>query len=94
MLFIKLKKGRFRVMYNDEVVKLYEKEIEMILATMGTFIGKSICNTNPDKIKDDRDFIISHMMRIKSGNVDRESLEKAVDNLLPYLYENNTGESI
>ncbi len=76
-------------MYNNEIVKLYEKEIEIVLATMGTFKSKSICNTDPNKMKDDRDFIISHMMRIKSGNIDRDILEKAVDNLLPYLFEKN-----
>ncbi len=74
-------------MNNDEIVKIYEKEIEVFLATMGIFKGKSKCNTNPDIIKDDRDFIISHMMKIKSGNVDYESLGKAVENLLPYLYK-------
>ena len=33
------------VMDNNDVVKLYEKEIEIFLGTMGIFKGAKICNT-------------------------------------------------
>lgn len=72
-------------MDNNDVVKLYEKEIEIFLGNMGIFKGAKICNTDPDKNKANREFIIKKMIQIKSGNIDRIALETAVDNLLPFL---------
>ena len=40
------------------------------------------CNTDPDKNKANREFIIKKIIQIKSGNIDRIALETAVDNLL------------
>ena len=74
-------------MDNNDVVKLYEKEIEIFLGTMGIFKGANICNTDPDKNKANREFIIKKMIQIKSGNIDRIALETAVDNFLPFLCE-------
>lgn len=74
-------------MDNNDVVKLYEKEIEIFLGTMGIFKGAKIRNTDPDKNKANREFIIKKMIQIKSGNIDRIALETAVDNLLPFLCE-------
>lgn len=74
-------------MDNNDVVKLYEKEIEIFLGTMGIFKGAKIYNTDPDKNKANREFIIKKMIQIKSGNIDRIALETAVDNLLPFLCE-------
>ena len=54
---------------------------------MGIFKGAKICNTDPDKNKANREFIIKKMIQIKSGNIDRIALETAVDNLLPFLCE-------
>lgn len=74
-------------MENNDIVKCYEKEIELFLGTMGIFKGNRAYNTNFDKIKSNRDFIINKMIKIKAGNIDRVALEKAVDNLLPFLCE-------
>lgn len=74
-------------MDNNDVVKLYEKEIEIFLGNMGIFKGAKICNADPDKNKANREFIIKKMIQIKSGNIDRIALETAVDNLLPFLCE-------
>ena len=54
---------------------------------MGIFKGNRAYNTNFDKSKSNRDFIINKMIKIKAGNIDRIALEKAVDNLLPFLCE-------
>lgn len=73
-----------------EIVRLYEKEIEIFLNTMGIFKGNKIINTDFDKNSRNKEFIIQKMTKIKCGNVDAAILEKAVDNLLPYLYEKNS----
>lgn len=51
-------------MDNNDVVKLYEKEIEIFLGTMGIFKGAKICNTDPDKNKANREFIIKKLSLI------------------------------
>ncbi|MCI6927914.1 MAG: hypothetical protein MR759_01385 [Ruminococcus sp.] len=74
-------------MDENEVIKCYEKEIEIFLATIGIYKGNKIYNTDPAKNTQNKKFIIDKMIEIKAGNVDKATLEKAVDKLLPYLYE-------
>lgn len=69
-----------------DLLEIYKKNIEVVLATMGTFKSDKVVSKNPEINAENKEFIRNHMLRIYSGNVDVDILNKAIDELLPYLY--------
>lgn len=70
-----------------ELLEIYKKEIEVFLATMGIYKGDKIINNNPEINAENKKFIKSHMEKMFSGNLNVGILNKAIDELLPYLYQ-------
>lgn len=70
-----------------ELLEIYKKEIEVFLATMGIYKGDKIINNNPEINAENKEFIKSHMQKMFSGNLNVGILNKAIDELLPYLYQ-------
>lgn len=69
------------------LLEVYKKEIEIFLATMGIFKGDKIINNNSKANAETKEFIKKQMQKMFSGNLDEDILNKAIDELLPYLYE-------
>ena len=74
-------------MDHNELVALYEKEIEVFLATMGIFKGIKANNYGEEILEDNFNFIFNKMVQLKSGNVDTDALKEAINNILPFLFE-------
>ena len=71
----------------NPIIEAYEKEIEIFLATMSIFKGTRIMNDNNPNEKENKKFIKTKFLQMKSGNIDEKILDKAIDELYPYLYE-------
>ena len=69
--------------------EIYKKEIEIFLGTMGVVKGDKIINTDTTLNKENAKFIKEKMLQLKSNNCDEKILDKAIEELLPYLCENN-----
>ena len=70
-----------------EILEMYKKEIEVFLATVGIYKGDKIINNNPEINAKNKEFIKEHMQKLFSGNLNVGILNKAIDELLPYLYQ-------
>ena len=68
-------------------IELYKQELELFLSTLSIFKGTSIINKDERLNAENRKFIKNKFIKIKSGNVDEATLDAAIDELLPYLYE-------
>lgn len=71
------------------LLELYKKEIEVFLATMGIYRSDKVINERAEMDDRNREFIKKQMLKIFAGNLDIDLLNKAIDELLPYLYEVN-----
>lgn len=69
------------------LLEVYKTEIEIFLATMGIFKGDKIINDNSEINAENKEFIKSHMQKMFSHNLNVGILNKAIDELLPYLYQ-------
>ena len=74
-------------MQEFDLLEAYKKEIEAFLATMGIYKGDKIKNNNPEINAKNKEFIKKHMQKMFSGNLNVGILHKAIDELLPYLYQ-------
>lgn len=70
-----------------EIIELYKKEIEVFLATLSIFKGNKAINSNKELNVENKEFIKQKFTQLKSGNVNEEALNLAIDELLPYLYQ-------
>ncbi len=70
-----------------EIVEMYKKEIEEYLTTLSIYKGEKIINKDKQLNAENFRFIKRMFIRMKSGNVDEKLLDKAINELLPYLYE-------
>lgn len=73
----------------ENLLELYKKEIEVFLATMGIYRSDKVINERAEMDDRNREFIKKQMLKIFAGNRDIDLLNKAIDELLPYLYEVN-----
>lgn len=72
-------------MTEREIIELYKKEIELFLAPLHIVKGETIINTEANLNDQNKAFIKQKMNEIKAGNFDKDLMDKAIDELLPYL---------
>lgn len=72
-----------------EIIELYKNEIEIFLATLSIFKGNKVVNLDKTLNAENKAFIKKKFTQIKGGNIKEEALDKAIDELLPYLYQVN-----
>ena len=72
-----------------ETIELYKKELEFFLATLSIFKGNKVINSDKALNAENKEFIKKKFTQLKSGNVNEEVLNIAIDELLPYLYQAN-----
>ena len=70
-----------------ETIELYKKEIKIFLSTLSIFKGNKAINSDKALDAEDKEFIKQKFTKIKSGNVNEEALNIAIDELLPSLYQ-------
>ena len=71
----------------DLALEGYKKEIEIFLATMSIFKGTRVMNNNKLNEEQNKRFIKTQFIQMHSDNVDEKTLDRAIDELYPYLYE-------
>lgn len=70
-----------------DTIELYKKNIEMLLSTLNIFKCETKVNIN-ERIKEENiKFLKKEMLKIYSGNCNEKLLEKAINELYPYLKE-------
>lgn len=74
-------------MTEREHINLYKKQIEIFLRISGIYISDQKQEYTPEQSEENRKFIKEIALRMWSGNVNEEILDKAIDELLPYLIE-------
>ena len=72
-----------------EIIELCKKEIELFLATLSIFKGNKVINSDKALNAENKEFIKKKFTQLKSGNINEEVLDIAIDELLPYLYQAN-----
>lgn len=82
-------KGEDWIMSDSEVIDLYKKDLEVFLATLGIFKGKVIVNKDKKLNEENSRFIKNKYIQMKSGNVNKELLDIATNELIPYLFQSN-----
>ena len=76
-------------MNDRDIIELYKKELEIFLATLGIFKGKVIVNKDKKLNEENSQLIKNKYIQMKSGNVNVKLLEIAINELIPYLFQNN-----
>lgn len=69
------------------LLEAYKEDIRTFLATMDIYVGDKIINNNPEINAKNKDFIKNHMQKMFANNLNVDILNKAIDELLPYLYQ-------
>lgn len=72
-----------------ETIELYKKELEFFLATLSIFKGNKVINSDKALNAKNKEFIKQKFTQLKCGNVNEAALNIAIDELLPYLYQEN-----
>mgnify|MGYP006916113218 CR=1 FL=1 len=72
-------------MNDREIIEIYKKEIELFLGMLSIRKGNTIINTNSEINLKNKEFILSKMDELKAGNYQRDLMNLAIDELLPYL---------
>ncbi len=70
-----------------DLIEIYKKEIENFLGTMGIYKGNKIINNNPAINAENKEFIKKYMQKMFANNLNIDILNKAIDEMLPYLYQ-------
>ena len=70
-----------------DLIEIYKKEIEVFLGTMSIHKGDKIINNNSAINAENKEFIRKYMQKMFANNLNVDILNKAIDELLPYLYQ-------
>ncbi|MBR2013190.1 MAG: hypothetical protein IJ995_03130 [Clostridia bacterium] len=65
-----------------ELIELYKREIALFLGTLNIHIGDYQAHTVSNNSEADKKFIKEKFINMKSGNVNEEALNKALDELM------------